>query len=437
MANLNFNHQWYNNLVTYSDEKQLIISAIKRFATIRHANTCLEIGMGTQRQFSEKLIHQFREYTIIEKEPRQLQLPAKVTFIQADWERATLTRQYDVIIASHVWYYFNDKATAVRKMLKALTENGILILVLNGPDGDYGQLKRYFSELIGQPYRFAYDEFYETPDLAHNRLEFTIPSTIRFPDHESLYSALQLGFDQYPDTYLQLKTRMMAYLQEHFKQHTFVINQKLIVMQHHPIPWEYLLQHPDYQVSIENLPLAVKDGVFTPDPLITWSTTWLLKHLPPVAGKDVLDIGSGTGVIAIQCALQGAGRIVAADIDERAVRNIRENLQIHGLVDRVEAIHSDLFKKIRGRYDHIFGNLPILDEVWGQQESNAMIGLLKRFLISCPQYIKPGGSVYFSWASFAPVAPVLSLLGTLAYRYTTKTTTKDKIDWHLFIIQFT
>ncbi len=37
----------------------------------------------------------------------------------------------------------------------------------------------------------------------------------------------------------------------------------------------------------------------------------ILKHLPEVEGREVLDMGTGTGVIAIICGKKGARKIVA------------------------------------------------------------------------------------------------------------------------------
>ncbi|NQV02186.1 MAG: 50S ribosomal protein L11 methyltransferase [Bacteroidia bacterium] len=46
-----------------------------------------------------------------------------------------------------------------------------------------------------------------------------------------------------------------------------------------------------------------------------------------VEGKDVLDMGCGTGVLAILASKMGANRIVAIDYDERAVDNALENVE--------------------------------------------------------------------------------------------------------------
>lgn len=48
------------------------------------------------------------------------------------------------------------------------------------------------------------------------------------------------------------------------------------------------------------------------------------------AGKTVLDVGSGTGILAILAAKMGAKAVLAFDIEEWAVDNARENAELNG-----------------------------------------------------------------------------------------------------------
>jgi ribosomal protein L11 methyltransferase len=64
------------------------------------------------------------------------------------------------------------------------------------------------------------------------------------------------------------------------------------------------------------------------------ATTYLmLSYLDeePLAGRRVLDMGSGTGVLAILAAKKGAAYVEAIDVDEWAYRNAQENFERNGV----------------------------------------------------------------------------------------------------------
>lgn len=54
-----------------------------------------------------------------------------------------------------------------------------------------------------------------------------------------------------------------------------------------------------------------------------------------VAGSRVLDLGTGSGILAIAAAKLGAGEVVALDIDPVAVSAARENVARNGVADRI------------------------------------------------------------------------------------------------------
>lgn len=64
------------------------------------------------------------------------------------------------------------------------------------------------------------------------------------------------------------------------------------------------------------------------------------RHLE--AGADVLDVGCGSGILAIGAAKLGAGRIRAVDIDPETIRVTQDNASINGVADQIEAAPGSL-----------------------------------------------------------------------------------------------
>ena len=111
--------------------------------------------------------------------------------------------------------------------------------------------------------------------------------------------------------------------------------------------------------EIGDLSILVRPGVFNPalfrvTPVFL---EWLGEGLVP-AGSKVLDLGTGTGVLAIAAASQAA-RVVAVDSNPTAVECARINAGTNSVEDRMEARLGDLFAPVAGeRFDLVLCNPP-------------------------------------------------------------------------------
>ena len=74
-------------------------------------------------------------------------------------------------------------------------------------------------------------------------------------------------------------------------------------------------------------------------------------------GGTLLDVGTGSGILAIAAARLGADDVVAVDIDPDAVRVAKENVQLNGLSDAITVEKGDLLKGVRGTYDFAVANI--------------------------------------------------------------------------------
>jgi release factor glutamine methyltransferase len=87
-----------------------------------------------------------------------------------------------------------------------------------------------------------------------------------------------------------------------------------------------------------------------------------MKFLEEYTGRPyILDVGTGSGAIAVTLAAQMPGaRIAATDISFRALKVARSNALRHGVLDRIDLIQTDLFSGIRGegKFSMIVSNPP-------------------------------------------------------------------------------
>ncbi|MDD7446167.1 MAG: 50S ribosomal protein L11 methyltransferase [Clostridiales bacterium] len=74
-------------------------------------------------------------------------------------------------------------------------------------------------------------------------------------------------------------------------------------------------------------------------------------------GDTVLDVGTGSGILAIASVLMGAQSALGIDLDPVAVRVANENIERNGLSGRVHAQVGDLVKGIDTQADVVFANI--------------------------------------------------------------------------------
>lgn len=202
--------------------------------------------------------------------------------------------------------------------------------------------------------------------------------------------------------------------------------------------WKNLISHDTHKISLGNVEILVNDGVFTFDSNLTYSTTQTLNFLKTLdlRNKKILDIGCGTGIIGISCLLNGAEKVTFSDVNQQAIENTLLNLENNNLLDKSEVINSDLFEKIHNKFDFIFANLPIANEIWLPKINKRTETLLEKFLEKVPTFMNKNGKVIFNWASFASLQELKNILEKFNYQYKLFEEKKLGHDWYIIEIQF-
>ena len=109
-------------------------------------------------------------------------------------------------------------------------------------------------------------------------------------------------------------------------------------------------------------------------------------------GKSVLDLGIGSGILGLYCALRQAD-VTGADIDELAIRNTTDAARLLGV--ELKLVVSDVFSNTPSQFDLILFNPPYLPSegihdgtVDGGSRGRALI---LRFLEGLPGHLRKGG----------------------------------------------
>ncbi|HEY3307880.1 MAG TPA: 50S ribosomal protein L11 methyltransferase [Desulfuromonadaceae bacterium] len=128
----------------------------------------------------------------------------------------------------------------------------------------------------------------------------------------------------------------------------------------------------------------------------------IMDEMPTLHSPSVLDLGTGSGILAMAAVQLGAEKVCAMDIDPEAVEVARENLTINGLVDQVELSTTPL-EAMTDSFDIILANI-LAEE-------------LVRLAPHLAARLKPGGTLVLSGILSEKEALVRSGFAAYPLRY--------------------
>lgn len=139
-----------------------------------------------------------------------------------------------------------------------------------------------------------------------------------------------------------------------------------------------------------------------------------------VAGRSALDLGCGSGPIAIALAKAGAAAVCASDLMPEACEVTRRNAAANGVAARIEVLRGDLFASVGDRRFDV-----IVDDVSGVAEEVAILSswfppsvplggsdgaaLAVAMLRQSPRHLMPGGTLWFPVLSLSNAARIVAV----------------------------
>lgn len=134
-----------------------------------------------------------------------------------------------------------------------------------------------------------------------------------------------------------------------------------------------------------DIPLVITEDVFPP----VFATEPFIKEIIDkfIKKRDVLEIGTGSGAMAIVLAKRMRANITATDISSAALNIAKENAKLNNV--NIKFIESNLYEKINEKFDLIISNPP--------QQKTATINLLeKEGKMITPRVASDGGEDGFA-----------------------------------------
>jgi release factor glutamine methyltransferase len=177
--------------------------------------------------------------------------------------------------------------------------------------------------------------------------------------------------------------------------------------------------------GFRGLTLKVDRRVLIPRPETEALVERALALLDGMPEPRVLDIGVGSGAIALAIAQEHAGaRVVATDNSADALAVAQENRERNG-IDRVELVAGELFAGLEGPFDLIVSNPPYVREdefdrlepevaEWEPREALVACGATEAIAEKARSRLAPGGWLLFETAD-GKARSVADLLEGLGY----------------------
>ncbi|RLJ01946.1 MAG: protoporphyrinogen oxidase [Candidatus Aenigmatarchaeota archaeon] len=183
------------------------------------------------------------------------------------------------------------------------------------------------------------------------------------------------------------------------------------------------------------LELEIPEGVYEPreDSLL------LAEGMEIPEGSDVLDMGTGSGAIAL-VAGRRAKRVMGADINPEAIETAKKNAVLNR-IQNVEFIVSDLFENVIGKFDVILFNPPYLPADRSDaylKERDALIGgltgreVIERFAAVAGAHLKESGKIYLIISSLTGPEEVIKIFKRNGF--SVRIRRKEKIPWEELLL---
>lgn len=170
------------------------------------------------------------------------------------------------------------------------------------------------------------------------------------------------------------------------------------------------LQYVTGEVGFRHIILRTAKGVLIPRPETELLVELVLERIKGKPAARVLEVGCGTGCVALSIAKEGSAHVVATDISPEAIACASRNVEALELSELVDVIETDCAEGVEGPFDVLVSNPPYIptavmgeldEEVVGYEPHLALDGgddglvFFDRLVEVAPSLLTPGGFFAF------------------------------------------
>jgi release factor glutamine methyltransferase len=158
-----------------------------------------------------------------------------------------------------------------------------------------------------------------------------------------------------------------------------------------------------FEISVAGVELTVLPKVY-PGGIDSELTS---EAIGDVSDKSVLDLCTGTGIVAVKAAQNGASSVIAVDLNPEAVKNAKLNAQKFNL-NQIEVREGSLFEPVGDeKFDVIAINPPYTGKkpankteicFWDEENQTT-----RHFFAQYKQHLNTNGEAYLAWADFSSI----------------------------------
>lgn len=170
------------------------------------------------------------------------------------------------------------------------------------------------------------------------------------------------------------------------------------------------LQYVTGEVGFRHIILRTAKGVLIPRPETELLVELVLERIKGKPAARVLEVGCGTGCVALSIAKEGGAHVVATDISPEAIACASRNVEALELSELVDVVETDCVDGVEGPFDVLVSNPPYIptavmgeldEEVVGYEPHLALDGgadgldFFDRLIEVAPSLLASGGFFAF------------------------------------------